>query len=168
MPVEPQGMPSCVYVIELAPEAGRRRDLESGEEVRQRDGEEELAVDLPARSRVTVWVTPAAIAAWRPPPTGKRGRARRYSDLALETGYVLRLALGHPWRQTEGLLRSIVTLLGVSLAIPDHTTFSRRSVGLSLATPLPPTRAFDSVGSGSDRRPVPVETVRTGGTCIGN
>jgi Transposase DDE domain len=36
-------------------------------------------------------------------------------------------------------LRSITALLGVSLAVPDHTTFSRRSVGLSLATPRPPT-----------------------------
>ena len=27
-----------------------------------------------------------------------------------------------------------LSLLGVSLEIPDHTTFSRRSVGLSLAT----------------------------------
>jgi len=45
------------------------------------------------------------------------------------------LAFGQPWRQTEGLLRSIVTLLGVRLAIPDHTTFSRRSSGLSLTTP---------------------------------
>jgi Transposase DDE domain len=33
----------------------------------------------------------------------------------------------------------VVTLLGLSLEIPDHTTFSRRSVGLSLATALPQT-----------------------------
>ena len=59
--------------------------------------------------------------------------------MAIEAGHLLRLAFGRPWRQTEGLLRSVTTLLGVSLAIPNHTTFSRRSVGLSLATPLPPT-----------------------------
>jgi Transposase DDE domain len=28
----------------------------------------------------------------------------------------------------------MMTLLGISLAIPDHTTFSRRSIGLSLVT----------------------------------
>src|SRR3982750_1219145 len=93
---------------------------------------------LQNRGSLTVWFTPEAIAAWHPPLTGKRGRARRYSDLAIETGHLLRFAFGHPWRQTEGLLRSIAALLGVSLAIPDHTTFSRRSLGLSLATPLPP------------------------------
>jgi Transposase DDE domain len=91
---------------------------------------------LRERGSLTVWVTPEAIAAWHPPITGRRGRSPRYSDLAIETGHLLRLAFGRPWRQTEGLLRSIVTLLGLSLAIPDHTTFSRRSAGLSLTTAL--------------------------------
>jgi hypothetical protein len=86
---------------------------------------------LQERGSLTVWVTPEAIAAWQVPATGRRGRSRHYSDLAIETGQMLRLAFGRPWRQTEGLLRSIMTLLGVSLAVPDHTTFSRRSVGLA-------------------------------------
>src|SRR3954449_8141825 len=89
---------------------------------------------LQTRGSLTVWVTPEAIAAWQAPPTGQRGRSPFYSNLAIETGHLLRLAFGRPWRQTEGLLRSIATLLGVSLAVPDHTTFSRRSVGLA---PLP-------------------------------
>src|SRR3954447_6112367 len=90
---------------------------------------------LQKRGSLTLWVTPEALAAWHPTPTGKRGRARSYSDLAIETGHLLRLAFGQPWRQTEGLLRSIATLLNVSLAVPDHTTFSRRSSGLSLTAP---------------------------------
>jgi Transposase DDE domain len=85
---------------------------------------------------LTVWFTPEAVAAWHPLPTGKRGRSRSYSDVAIETGHLLRLAFGRPWRQTEGLLRSIASLLGVGIEIPDHTTFSRRSVGLSFATKL--------------------------------
>jgi Transposase DDE domain len=89
---------------------------------------------LQERGSLTVWVTPEAIAAWQPPPMGKRGRAYRYSDLAIETGHLLRLAFHRPWRQTEGLLRSIATLLGVSLPTPDHTTFSRRSISLSFPT----------------------------------
>src|SRR3954468_23338071 len=89
---------------------------------------------LQTRGSLTVWVTPEAIAAWQAPPTGQRGRSPFYSNLAIETGHLLRLAFGRPWRQTEGLLRSIVTLLGVSLAVPDHTTFSRRSASLSLPT----------------------------------
>src|SRR3954464_3667912 len=98
----------------------------------------EYDLALQERGSLTVWFTPEAVAAWHPPLTGKRGRAPRYSDLAIETGHLLRLAFGRPWRQTEGLLRSIAVLLGVGLSVPDHTTFSRRSIGLSLATPLPP------------------------------
>ena len=91
---------------------------------------------LQNRGSLTLWATPEAITAWQAPPTGQRGRSPFYSDLAIETGHLLRLAFGRPWRQTEGLLRSVMTLLGVSLAVPDHTTFSRRSVGLSFATKL--------------------------------
>src|ERR687897_1041139 len=91
---------------------------------------------LQRRGSLTVWVTPEALAAWHPPGTGRRGRSPRYADLAIETGHLLRLAFGRPWRQTEGLLRSLATLLGVGIGIPDHTTFSRRSPGLSLATSL--------------------------------
>ena len=45
-------------------------------------------------------------------------------------------AFGRPWRQTEGLLRSLAALLGLSIGIPDHSTFSRRSPGLTLAGSL--------------------------------
>jgi hypothetical protein len=89
---------------------------------------------LQQRGSLTLWVTPEAIASWHATATGKRGRSPLYSDLAIETGHLLRLAFGRPWRQTEGLLRSVVTLLGLNLAIPDHTIFSRRSTGSSFPT----------------------------------
>src|SRR5215204_6700877 len=91
---------------------------------------------LQQRGSLTVWVTPAALAAWHPPKTGRPGRSRAYSDLAIETGHLLRLAFGRPWRQTEGLLRSLATLLGLAIGVPDRTTFSRRSPGLTLASAL--------------------------------
>jgi len=91
---------------------------------------------LQQRGSLTVWVTPEALAAWHPPHTGQRGRPRDYADLAIGTGHLLRLAFGQPWRQTEGLLRSLVTLLGLDVGVPDHTTFSRRSPGLVLAASL--------------------------------
>ena len=91
---------------------------------------------LQQRGSLTVWVTPEALAAWQPPRTGQRGRPREYSEVAIETGHLLRLAFGRPWRQTEGLLRSIVGLLGLEVGVPDHTTFARRSPGLTLAAAL--------------------------------
>jgi Transposase DDE domain len=91
---------------------------------------------LQRRGSLTVWVTPEALAAWHPPKTGRRGRSPRYAAIAIETGHLLRLAFGRPWRQTEGLLRSLMALLGASVGVPDHTTFSRRSPGLALAGSL--------------------------------
>src|SRR5918997_1404538 len=91
---------------------------------------------LQRRGSLTVWVTPEALAAWHPPGTGRRGRSPRYAAIAIGTGHLPRLAFGRPWRQTEGLLRSFATLLGVDVGIPDHTTFSRRSPGLTLAGSL--------------------------------
>jgi hypothetical protein len=37
-----------------------------------------------------------------------------------------------PLRQTEGLLRSIANVLELDIAIPDHTTLSRRAGGLTI------------------------------------
>src|SRR5919199_1071722 len=91
---------------------------------------------LQQRGSLTIWVTPEALAAWHPPRTGGRGRPRDYSAVAIETGHLLRLAFGRPWRQTEGLLRSLTALLGVGVGVPDHTTFSRRGPGLALAASL--------------------------------
>jgi hypothetical protein len=85
------------------------------------------------RGDLTVWVTAEAIEAWTPAYTGRRGRPQRYSEMVVETGLMLRLAFARPWRQTEGMLASILRLLGLDLPVPDHTTFSRRSVDLTVA-----------------------------------
>ena len=58
---------------------------------------------LRERGSLTLWITPEALATWHPPITGARGRSRHYSDVAIETGHMLRLAFARPWRQTEGL-----------------------------------------------------------------
>jgi transposase len=91
---------------------------------------------LRQRGDLTVWVTPAAMAGWTPPRNGRRGRPQQYSAIAIETGLMLRLAFGRPWRQTEGMLASIMRPLDVTLPVPDHTTFSRRSADLTVAKAL--------------------------------
>src|SRR4051794_1954096 len=91
---------------------------------------------LRRRGDLTVWVTAAAMAAWTPPRSGRRGRPQQYSAIAVETGLMLRLAFGWPWRQTEGMLASIMRLLGLDLPVPDHTTFSRRSANLTVTKAL--------------------------------
>ena len=70
-----------------------------------------------------------------PAATGRQG-GEGILDITIEVGLMLRLAFGRPWRQTEGMLGSIMDLLGLDLPVPDHTMFSRRSVGLGVATAL--------------------------------
>jgi IS5 family transposase len=62
------------------------------------------------------------------------GRQQRFSDLAIETALTLRLVFRLPLRQTEGFVRSILTVMRAGLDAPDHTTLSRRSQLLDVAT----------------------------------
>jgi hypothetical protein len=87
---------------------------------------------LVRRGSLTVWMTEEAIAAWQAPASGKRGGQPIYSAIAIETSLALRLVFHQPLRQTEGLLRSIADLLKIDIAIPDHTTLSRRGGGLTI------------------------------------
>ena len=93
------------------------------------------------RGDVTVWVSPAAVAAWEPAGVGTRGGQLRYSDLAIETALTLRLIFHLPLRQTEGFLTSIFGLIGVDLSAPDHTTLSRRGQHLDLTLGRAPASA---------------------------
>jgi hypothetical protein len=87
---------------------------------------------LQARGSLTVWFTAEAIAAWRAEPRTTRGGQPQYSDLAIATALTLRAVFRLALRQTEGLIRSILQLLGLDLAVPDHSTMSRRARVLAL------------------------------------
>ena len=88
---------------------------------------------LVSRGDVTLWLSPDARAAWGVPPSGRPGGQQRFSDLAIETALTLRLVFRLPLRQTEGFVRSILTVMRAGLDAPDHTTLSRRSQLLDVA-----------------------------------
>jgi hypothetical protein len=89
------------------------------------------------RGSLTVWFTDAAIAAWKAEPRTTRGGQSRYSALAIATALTLRSVFRLALRQTEGLIGSIIALLGLDLAAPDHTTLSRRAENLDVVCPRP-------------------------------
>jgi hypothetical protein len=66
-----------------------------------------------------------------PPPVGRLDGVGAPAAIAVETGLLMRLAFGRPWRQTEGRLASILRLLGLNLPVSDHTTFSMRCIATS-------------------------------------
>jgi hypothetical protein len=92
---------------------------------------------LRQRGSLTVWFTDAAIAAWKAEPRTTRGGQSRYSALAIATALTLRAVFRMALRQTEGLIGSIIALLGLDLAVPDHTTLSRRAESLDVVRSRP-------------------------------
>src|SRR5918912_1655132 len=90
---------------------------------------------LRARGSLTVWFCAEAIEAWRAEPRTGRGGQPRYSALAIATALTLRAVFRLALRQTEGLIGSILALLGLDLAVPDHSTLSRRAEALEVPRP---------------------------------
>jgi Transposase DDE domain len=95
---------------------------------------------LRQRGSLTVWFSEDAIAAWRAEPRATRGGQPQYSALAIRTALTLRAVFRLALRQTEGLIGSIFQLLGLDLAVPDHSTSSRRAESLVIPGPCPRSR----------------------------
>jgi hypothetical protein len=87
---------------------------------------------LRARGSLTVWFSEAAVQAWKAEPRTTRGGQPRYSGVAIATALTLRAVFRLALRQTEGLIASILQLLGLDLAVPDHSTLSRRAETLEV------------------------------------
>jgi hypothetical protein len=90
---------------------------------------------LRQRGSLRVWFSEAAIAAWAAEPRTTRGGQPWYSPLAILTALTLRTVFRLAYRQTEGLIGSIISLLGLTLHVPDHTTLSRRAAMLAVPRP---------------------------------
>ena len=89
----------------------------------------EYEAGLRRRGSLTLWIEDAALEGWQ--STGPGGQAR-YADAAIQTSLMLRTAFKLALRQAEGLMASVLTLMGLTLSAPDHTTVSRRAVTLPM------------------------------------
>ena len=78
------------------------------------------------RGSLTVWFTDEAIQAWRAQPRTTPGGQPHYSSLAISTALTMGMVFGLALWQTEGLIGSVIGLLRLDLAVPDHSTLSRR------------------------------------------
>src|SRR5829696_8496973 len=90
---------------------------------------------LRQRGSLTVWFTEEAIAAWKAEPRTTRGGQPWYSALAILTALTVRAVFRLALRQTEGLIGSVLPLLGLDLPVPDHSTLSRRAETLEVPRP---------------------------------
>jgi len=88
---------------------------------------------LVRRGDITFWFDEDVIDAWEHSnDEPKIGRPFIYSNMAVECLLVLRELFRLPYRQTEGLGRSLVTLMQVDVAIPDYTSLAKRAARLGV------------------------------------
>ncbi len=92
---------------------------------------------LRQRGSLAVWFTDEAIEGWRAELRTTPGGQPWYSPLAILTALTLRAVFRLALRQTEGLIGSIIGLLGLELRVPDHSTLSRRATTLEVPRPQP-------------------------------
>ena len=92
---------------------------------------------LRQRGSLTVWFTDDAIESWRAQPRTSPGGQPWYSSLAILTALTLKAVFHLALRQTEGLIGSVIALLGLDLAVPDHPTLCRRAETLEVPRPKP-------------------------------
>jgi IS5 family transposase len=105
---------------------------------------------LRRRGSLTVWFSDEVIEAWKASPRTGRGGRPEYSDLAILTGLTLKAVFRLAYRQTEGLIGSVIGLLGLDLAVPDHSTLCRRAETLEVPRPKPRGAGADDATGGAD------------------
>jgi hypothetical protein len=89
---------------------------------------------LVRRGDITIWFSDDVLNSWEHPNAiTKVGRPFTYSDTAIECLLTIRELFKLPYRQTEGLGRSLAKLLDVDVAIPDFTSLAKRAAKLSVS-----------------------------------
>lgn len=106
---------------------------------------------LVCRGSLTLWVEQGVVNRWRDTAAPlRRGRRRFYSDLAITCALTLREVYHLPLRSTQGLVSSVLRLLGSDLPAPHYSTLSRRAAALDVSLPRlskgPLHLAVDSTG----------------------
>jgi hypothetical protein len=89
---------------------------------------------LVQRGSITFWFSEDVVAQWHHHNNRlKVGHPFVYSDTAIQCLLVLRELFQLPYRQTEGLGRSLVELMDISLDIPDYTSLAKRAAKLGVS-----------------------------------
>ena len=91
---------------------------------------------LVRRGSLTIWISEDVLSQWHNRArTGQRGRPAEYTDTAILCMATLEEVYGLALRATQGLMRSLIELLGVELDVPCYTTLCRRRRTLEVELP---------------------------------
>jgi len=101
---------------------------------------------LVQRGSITFWFDEETLAAWEHDNAAvKVGRPFTYSDRSIEVLLVLRELFQLPYRQTEGLGRSLLQLMQANVPVPDFTSLAKRAAKLSIDLSITRRGAIDIV-----------------------
>ncbi len=90
---------------------------------------------LVQRRSLTIWMSEEALAAGHDQGPRQRGAQFDYSDQAIEAVLTLKEVFHLSNRAAEGLVRSVFALMQVALAVPNHSTLSRRGRTIQIELP---------------------------------
>ena len=90
---------------------------------------------LVQRGSITIWLSDDFEKNWQYVGEKQRGSQYEYSAQAITIMLTIKNVFHLPNRATEGFVYSIFAMLGVHLAVPDHTTLSRRGKDLEVVLP---------------------------------
>ncbi|MBE9610976.1 IS5 family transposase [Chitinilyticum piscinae] len=88
---------------------------------------------LRQRGSLLIWLDKDM--AWFATPAGKRGRAERFSNAAIQFCLMIKNLFNLALRQTTGMVASLLKLAGLDWPVPDYSTLSRRQKTLQVLIP---------------------------------
>lgn len=85
---------------------------------------------LVQRGSLTFWFSEEIVASWS--GSDKSHGNQQYSDMVILSGLTLRQLFNLPLRATEGMMKSLVELMKLSVSVPDYSTLCRRGKTLKV------------------------------------
>jgi hypothetical protein len=84
------------------------------------------------RGSLDVWISKEGKEKWYAEPTGAQGAQQIYSDVAISVVLTMQKVFHLPLRAVEGFVGSVFRMTNMRLVVPDYSTLSRRSDGLTV------------------------------------
>ena len=84
------------------------------------------------RGRLNIWINEEVIGAWTYKGEKKKGGQIIYSDLSIEVSASIKRLYKFGYRQTEGFLKSVFSIMQIDLSVPAYTQMQRRIKSLKI------------------------------------
>ena len=97
---------------------------------------------LISRGFITLWLDEETLAQWYYKGPRTRGGLFRYSDQCIQAALAVKAVFGLAFRQTQGLIQSLLAIMKVDIQVPSYSQLCRRQARLQAF--LAPTNSTDT------------------------